>query len=598
MEEVAILDAGSQFGKVIDRRVRELGCFSRMYPLKTHYTKLQHCKCIIISGGPESVHSEGSSKCDPNIFTLGIPILGICYGMQLINYFYGGNVEKGLSRSDGQKPIKVDKTSRLFSGIEEDQKVLLTHGDRVTQINNNIRATSWSEDVIVALEHVKHSIYGVQFHPEVDLTLEGKAILRNFLIDISGMTGSFTLDDRVNTAINEIRRVTQNKEVVVLVSGGVDSTVCCGLLYKALGSKRVHGIHVDTGFMRKDESELVKTSLEKCGFYLDVVNAKEEFFKNLRGVVGPEKKRSIIGDTFMRVIDREIKRLGLKEDNYLLAQGTLRPDLIESANSNASDSASVIKTHHNDTGLVRKKRQKGLIIEPLKDYHKDEVRDIGRMVGLPEIMVDRQPFPGPGLAIRTLCALEPYVLDRYDETGDLLKKIYGGCLLPIRSVGVQGDGRSYSRVYALPYNNDWDSQFKLATEITSNYEGINRVICPVNRVDIRRGWSFTPTILDDHSISQVRSADFIAHSEIKVKGLSQMPVILIPVSFTENGKRSIVIRTFITNDFMTGVPARPEKDISTELLSRTALKILTNDQNISQVFYDLTAKPPGTTEWE
>jgi len=618
-EKIAILDAGSQYGKVIDRRVRELRCESEILPLNTPVTILKESyQGIIISGGPNSFQDKDAPMCDSALLDCEIPILGICYGMQWLSIMYGGQVKGENIREDGQIEVELDVSSPLFEGLDKKQKVLLTHGDCVQDLPECLNVLGRSPNHITALKHKKKPFFGVQFHPEVDLTLNGKKMLENFLFKICKFSGSFKIEDRLTKAVREIQAQVQGKEVVVLASGGVDSTVCCALLYNALGKEKVHAIHINNGFMRMNEDVLVKEALENIGFKLQVVDASDDFFNGvtqinsettppLKQVVNPEVKRKIIGDTFMRVIMKEIENLGLKQ--FFLAQGTLRPDLIESASLLASSKADVIKTHHNDTALVREQRKAGLIIEPLKDYHKDEVRQLGRLLGLPENIVGRHPFPGPGLAIRILCLDEPFITKEFELIQKKINEMAGICnlkaqLLPIKSVGVQGDGRSYSYVAALSGKQDWEVLFNLAREIPKNVHQINRIVYVFGDFD-EKNISTTKTLLDKETVAQLKNADFLANGllfQLKagevMKRISQIPIVLIPISFEKPGDRSIVLRPFITNDFMTGVAAIPNIDISGDALNEIAKEVTGKCKGISRVLLDLTSKPPGTTEWE
>lgn len=612
---VAILDAGSQYGKLIDRRVRELNCFTELLPLNTKASELSKYQAIIISGGPNSFNYPNAPQCDPDLKNLDVPILGICYGMQWLNFAFGGKVKKGLIREDGQLFVELDTSILLFNGLSPREKVLLTHGDSCDYIPEDLEIIGKSEHSVTSIKHKTKPFFGVQFHPEVDLTSNGKMIFSNFLYKIAGLSGTYNMEDRLANALKDLKENIGDKNVVVLVSGGVDSTVCAALLFKVLGADKVHAIHINTGFMRKNEDVLVKEALNEIGFNIKVIDATEEFFNGFTEINGkktgllkdslqPEEKRKIIGDTFINVIMKEIENLNLKE--YYLAQGTLRPDLIESASILASSKADVIKTHHNDTALVRKKREEGLIVEPLKDYHKDEVRQLGRMLGLPEKLIERHPFPGPGLAIRIICAEELYVTQDYNDLNKRLKEICGevqSCILPIKSVGVQGDGRTYSYVAAFHGKPDWNNFIKLTKSITQTLHQINRVVYLFGNFN-ENEMNLHPTYLREDTINKLREADYIVNKCLNSwdegrlgKKISQMPVILIPLSFDVNNTCSIVIRPFITNDFMTGVPAIPGEDIPIELLEKIVDEVLTV-KGVSRVLIDLTSKPPGTTEWE
>jgi len=616
-EKLAILDAGAQYGKVIDRRVRGLRVESEILPMNTPAKDLRKYKAIIISGGPQSVYSETAPKFDPEIFFLGKPILGICYGMQLINQQMGGIVERKKRREDGPCDVVVDSNSVLFKGLEASQEVLMSHGDSIGQLAPGFRAIADSNGITAAIENPERNLFGVQFHPEVDLTKHGRDILSSFLFEIAGFLGDFTMESRQTKAISYIREIAGDKKVLTLVSGGVDSTVCATLLNEALGPERVLAVHVDNGFMRLNESLEVQAALEALGLKLTVVDASADFYNavtvvdgrttpKLSEITDPELKRKIIGDTFMKVAEGVMLKFGLDSKDFLLAQGTLRPDLIESASRIASSNADVIKTHHNDTALVRALRTQGRIIEPLRDYHKDEVRELGKSLGLPDSIVWRQPFPGPGLAIRVICADRPFIDKDFEETERKLSAFASSeivpYLLPIRTVGVQGDERSYSYLVGLTGKKDWGKLFRLAREIPKGIHRVNRIVYLFGERTVGSFNEITPTHLTKDVIEQLRKADTIVNQILQSSGLierlSQVPVISFPMGFGKHGQRSIGIRTFITNDFMTGVPAIPGKDISEEVLMRMVSRILSEVSGISRVAYDLTSKPPGTTEWE
>ena len=604
-ELVAILDAGAQYGKVIDRRVRNLKVESIMLPMNTPASQLKRYSAIIISGGPESVYSKTAPKFDPKVLKLNKPILGICYGMQLMVYLLGGKVEALARREDGPCSIKVDPKSPLFAGLKSKQQVLMSHGDSITKLPADFTAIAHSGQIVAGIENQSQKLFGVQFHPEVDLTTNGQKILSNFLFKISKLSASFTIEDRIKQAIRDIKKQVGEKHILVLLSGGVDSTVCATLLRKALKPSQIKAIHIDHGFMRKNESSQVKKALEKQGIKLTVINASQEFYDQLHQVTHPETKRKLIGDTFMNVTQKAIRDLKLDE-NLMMAQGTLRPDLIESASRIASSHAQAIKTHHNDSPAVRKLRKSGRVVEPLSGYHKDEVREIGRQLGLPPTLVWRQPFPGPGLAIRLLCAQKPFMDENFQSLQRKLNKFattkLAVTLLPARTVGVQGDGRTYSYFVGLSGTSSWSNLLKLAKEIPKEMRQINRVVYLFGEKITRPVTTITPTYVTPENIEQLRQADSIVNQalfEFKlIRELSQVPVISFPIGFGQPGNRSIAIRTFLTNDFMTGVPAIPGKDMPIKALSQMVKQILKQVPGISRVAYDLTSKPPGTTEWE
>jgi GMP synthase (glutamine-hydrolysing) len=513
-------------------------------------------------------------------------------------------------------------------------------------------------------------VFGLQFHPEVELTVNGSQILNNFLYKIANCKGLYQMSNREENCLQYIKRFVGDGHVLCLVSGGVDSAACTALITKALGSDRVTTVHIDNGFMRKDESSQVAESLNQIGINPQVISAGLTFrdattlmsycdqnghiyrqpTPRLNACINAEEKRHIIGDTFVKIATDILRSLDIKGRRVFLAQGTLRPDLIESASSIASAFASVIKTHHNDTALVREMRAKGLVVEPLVDFHKDEVRQLAKSLGLPPEIINRHPFPGPGLAIRVICQDEPYIREEFTHINLLLHAVVtyneavqqsnsyttliADCtssneqlflleltnalslhatVLPIYTVGVQGDARSYNYVAALSSNErniEWTQLFKLAKLIPKICHTINRVVWVFGKVVFGPINDVTPTHLTSGVLATLREADSIVNgillSQRLMHTVSQMPVILIPIHFDRNFnerpyfpscQRSIVLRPFLTSDFMTGTPAIPGKDIPLQAISEMVSKIM-EVPGISRVLYDLTPKPPGTTEWE
>lgn len=642
--KIAILDCGAQYTKVIDRRIRQQAVETVILPLEVSVEMLKAggFSGIILSGGPHSVYEADAPKCDAEIFQLGIPVLGICYGMQLMTYVFNGVVQGCSHKEYGETTIQLAPNAAqqcpLFANLAPTQVVLMSHGDSVTTLGEGFVQTATSTthhadgtktEVVAAIAHKTLPFYGVQFHPEVELTEHGQQMLTQFLFDVCHAQPTFSVENRLEGLIAEIQAQAQHHPVFVLLSGGVDSSVVAALLLKALGGDQVFGVHVNTGMMRLNESDLVCDALTALGLkHLKRLDAQEAFLSatgtseagNTIGPLAvetePEAKRQLIGDTFFHLIDAEMKATmqehGLSPEKILLAQGTLRPDLIESGNRDISKTAHKIKTHHNDVPLIQQQRALGLIIEPNKDLHKDEVREVGRLLGLPEALVVRQPFPGPGLGVRVLCATQAYGLDQYDTLNTKLQQLLAtvgltGCLLPVRTVGVQGDGRTYAFVAAVDAP-QYDTPEglavlqQLAKDIPNQLAGVNRLavnlLCHTKPLPASLK-TIIPTTLTSDVITHLQQVDdavtqaFMA--ETAFDKISQLLTVCVPVG--ENNQRSVAIRGVVTSDFMTARPAWWGQEIPFGFLPALA-KRLQVEHNLSYVFYDMTGKPPATVEWE
>lgn len=497
---VLILDFGSQYTQLIARRIREENVRSIIYPYFTSLDKINELapQGIILSGGPTSVYDENSPRVNSGIFQLGMPILGICYGMQLIALNFNGKVEPAKSREYGKSNIEIVETGSIFKNVENNSVVWMSHGDYITKIPEGFIVNSKTENSpICSIANETENIYALQFHPEVAHTKFGKEILRNFIFDICKCNADWTPSNFINESVEIIKEKVGRSNVICALSGGVDSSVAALLLHKAIGNN-LTCVHVDNGLMRKYESENV-VKLFKDNFDINIihVDASEEFQEKLRGIFDPEKKRKIIGNTFIKIFENEASKI---QNAEYLVQGTLYPDVIESAS--AGTASHKIKTHHNVGGLPEKMNLK--LIEPFRELFKDEVREIGEILGLPHEFVNRHPFPGPGLAVRILGEITKEKLEILKNVDkifiDELKKfnLYYkiwqafAVLLPVQSVGVMGDARTYESVIVLRavtssdgMTADWfrfDSNFleQISNKIIREVSGVNRVVYDIS----------------------------------------------------------------------------------------------------------------------
>ena len=500
-QKILILDFGSQYTQNIARKVRECQVYCEIHPCTLPFDKIKdfNAKGIILSGGPASVLEKDALLCDRRLFELKIPILGICYGMQLITHMLGGRVDPSPHREFGRAELMLKEFSHLFEEVNNNSTVWMSHGDRISKLPEGFKGIAFTgNSPLAAIENSVARVYGLQFHPEVVHTVDGTRILNNFLFKICQCAKNWKMDSLVDYMIQDIRDKVGNAKVVCGLSGGVDSSVAAVLIHKAIGDN-LYCLFIDNGFLRSGEKDKVENTFrDNFSIHLDVIDAADKFLEKLKGITDPEQKRKSIGNTFIKVFEEEAKRLG---DFTFLAQGTLYPDVIESVSFKGGPSA-VIKSHHNVGGLPEKMQLK--LLEPFRELFKDEVRALGREMGISDEIINRQPFPGPGLAIRilgevtperlkVLCAADKIILQEVKAAGlynDLWQSF--AVLLPVKTVGVMGDARTYEDVIAIRavtstdgMTADWahlpyELLGKLSNRIINEVHGVNRVVYDIS----------------------------------------------------------------------------------------------------------------------
>ena len=623
--KIVVLDFGSQYAHLIAKRLRMMGYYSEIALPSVDAQSLGNVKGIIMSGGPASVYDKDVTEFNPALFDMDIPILGLCYGHHLMAQHYGGTVGKAAVGEFGIAHLnKTDagKRSALLSGITDATQIWMSHQDAVLAIGEGFEVIGTTKDCpFAALQDTKRQRYSLQCHCEVKDTLEGNKIFENFAHNICGMERNWDEDTVLVHILEEITIQAGDKNVLLFLSGGVDSTVAFALLNKALGQERVLGLHIDNGFMRKNESAQVAAAYRTHGFTNFIVeDAHESFLRAVAGLTDPQKKRIAVGENFIAVRNEVLNRQKLDEGKWLLAQGTLYPDIIESGGTKNSK---VIKTHHNRVDGIQKLIEKGLIIEPLKDLYKDEVRVIGKKLGLDAGLVMRHPFPGPGLSINVLCTdgtasekdkeehakaaqeLDGIKLDMFCEqcTQSLCRYV-----LPVRSVGVQGDFRTFrfpavlsfaaedGGYYHLPKK--WEKLEEASSRITNNATYINRCIIRLwqnpalgdGELCLQKGYC------DKRRLDQTRDVDDIMLRALHESGwydkIFQHLTINLPYASTPE-RCSIVLRPLCSEDVMTARFAHLPQDLLKGIVAKMAAL-----PYLDAIFFDLSNKPPATFGWE
>lgn len=629
-EKILVLDFGSQYAHLIAKRLRLLGYYSEIAMPSSSLEIFEGAKGIIFSGGPSSVYEKNIPSFNNAILSLNIPILGLCYGHQLMALEYGGTVEKAPAGEFGFAKLTRESAgvelhaSPLFEGISFPTQIWMSHQDGVVIPPAGFETIATTKDCPFAgLQNRAKKRYSLQFHVEVKDTPEGDRILSNFALMCS-MQKNWNQEQVLGQILAQIRESAngkREKKVLLFLSGGVDSTVAFALLNKALGQDRVLGLHIDNGFMRKGESETIERRYRSYGFTNFIVeDASETFLKAVYHITDPQKKRMAVGETFITVRDEVVKRLGLDDDEWLLGQGTLYPDIIESGGTKNSHT---IKTHHNRVEGIQELIAKGAIIEPLKDLYKDEVRIIGKKLGLDDELVFRHPFPGPGLSINVLCHDGVFAEQEKFEASkksiadagiplaftmcenDIAKKpsFSGISILPVKSVGVQGDFRTYSYPAVLTFNSlfsafpVWDELEKTSSAITNAHKDINRTILTLwERNEAKGKCVLQEGYCDRVRLDQTREADAIVLEEFKKSRwytkIFQHLTINLPFASRPDGC-SIVLRPVVSEDVMTARFAHLDTAILGTIVHRiSALPF------VDAIYYDITNKPPATFGWE
>jgi len=620
-KKIYVLDCGGQYCHLIASRLRKHEALSVIVPCDEPLATFADAGAIIVSGGPQSVFDPASMRVDPGLWQLPVPILGICYGCQMMCRDLGGSVEEASVGEYGPATLAAQGAGGLLEGAGG-TTVWMSHRDRVVRLPDGFKtlgSTDHCPHAAVACEAGGKRLYGFQFHPEVTHSQKGEKMLGAF-VDLAGLRGSWRMDDFVAQQIASIKdKCSGGRNVFVLVSGGVDSTVTYALLAKALPADRILGLYVDTGMMRKGESELVATSLEAAGLpNLRCVDARDTFLKALEGLTAPEAKRRAIGQQFLAVQRDQCAKLGLDPEAWLLGQGTIYPDTIESGG--AAKKADVIKTHHNRVPEIDALIEKGLVIEPLADLYKDEVRAVGERLGLAPHLVWRQPFPGPGLGVRLLChdgapeaAKDAAARAEAAASVEKLLKADGAlgdvavAVPPLRSVGCQGDARTYRNfaVLAGGYARDWDAIDRAATKVINASSSVNRVVVSLlhaGKENAAPRFQVSPGGPHECTAARfdvLREADAIATEKLTAAGLMrsiwQCPVAMAPLGIRgKAGEEVVILRPVDSTEAMTASFARVPFDVCDDIARAIKHKL----PQIADVLFDVTNKPPGTIEWE
>ncbi|HKI99232.1 MAG TPA: glutamine-hydrolyzing GMP synthase [bacterium] len=597
---IAVLDFGGQYAHLIAKRVRHLGVYALVFSPLTPKADLADAKGLILSGGPSSVFGEEAVPFNAELLELDVPILGLCYGHQLVAQLLGGKVNLLPHGEFGRTRLRLepDAHNPLLVGVDAETEVWMSHGDTVLEPPPGFRVLARTGLCpVAAMAHERKPIFGLQFHPEVTDTLQGRVILANF-VALTDARGGWNMETFMAEAMEACRAQVGERNVLMFLSGGVDSTVAFTLLTRALGAPRLKGLLIDNGFLRKDEARGILARYRELGLEnVEFLDASATFLGALAGMVDPQEKRQAVGETFLTVREDWLAHQALDPNQWLLGQGTLYPDIIESG---GSAHAQVIKFHHNRVERISELIASGHVVEPLKDLYKDEVRALGTALDLPDSIVWRHPFPGPGLSINVLCAHGTEDFPDLAQTeaavaSHLGDGPYQGAVLPVRSVGVQGDSRTYAPPAVLVGPRDWKLLEETSIGITNTVRAVNRVVTllapeALPELKLRRAYC-TKDRLD-----LLREADDLTTRALEDAGLMrevfQLLVILLPLS-TDGRGDSLVLRPVVSEDVMTARFAHLPWPLLEALVPR-----LMALPGIAAVFYDVTHKPPATFGWE
>jgi len=607
-DAIAVIDFGGQYAHLIANKVRRIGVLAEICQPEDPIEVFERYRGIIISGSPSLASYGEDSDYTREIYDLDIPIVGFCFGHQQIADHYGGEVIHG-GREWGKAQLRIVGDSPIFKGLAPVEQVFMSHYDSVASVGPDFEEIGYSQSAdgseghrFAAIASEKLKRYGFQYHPEVDDTLNGETMLSNFVLEICGCSPDWSMGGFLDDEIERIREQVGDGSVFLLASGGVDSTVAAAILGRALGPERLLLLHIDNGLMRKDESRQVVEAFDEIGLgdQLHFVDAGDVFLEALAGVIEPERKRAIIGNTFIEVFNAEAQRLGIED--HLLGQGTIYPDTVETGGTKRADT---IKTHHNRVPIIDELIAAGRVVEPLADLYKVEVRELGERLAVPHELVWRHPFPGPGLGVRCLCSdgrPDDEGLEAIAEQLAHASERFGlrAQALPLRSVGVKADLRAYEHPVLLHGEADWDRLIEATSFITAEIPGLNRCIWnlgPQMPADVRP----IAATMTRQRLDILREADHLVMEALRHHDLYstvwQCPTVLVPIEFVDGGGQAggelIVVRPVHSARAMTATPVQLPAALLDEL--RTGILAL---QGVSGLALDVTSKPPGTIEWE